>query len=713
MSSTDCFDLNKTELFAKIRNGLAIASHTQNLLVCKDDLLFAWDSHDCCLLVMNWRTPALLDKSCCAKTAYQTLIPSTTICFEVDRLEASNEGSQIAISGRRGVVILELPRRWGPDGNFMDGKSKITCRSYNLDTQLFTNNSNLEVRQLRWHPESATDSHLLILLTNNTIRVYNHAKLRHVWQVGPTIGKTSGNTSISDFGETAVDFDIAPAIKNRGAEELVGNETIIGKSATRSQMKSMPLNKSTQNTKHDKIEWPIVILRENGNIYILLAGINSDVPRLQGPITISPQTNDNYGLESCSILVIASLPPTVVIAESNGKLHHALLLEAETKEHSFNEVDELIPVEASEWTINVMETVELELGLPKESSQNYSCSMHLRRDLINEMRYFIYHDAGMHVVTVNFIAELERFVDSEIENDVFTLSTPSRAEYILCTKLDAMDRNVVLGIALLQMPSGVVVLLGSGQVVSLKLVIDIKLLVTANQLSNKAVGNTPMVDENSAGPSFMESINAILERSVNQPILSTDKQVSLSPHDRYELLNQAIEVLRSQYLKRHEMVRIAFAKRINRIRLQKEQQLHEIQNLEREREVISERAHKLAERFEEITDNQDILGRKCHLLVQKANAALPNNVVAEREFAQDIATINKATKSMAAALEAAKKNMNKQRYLISKNQNESKANVYELPEKQHHTITEILTQLTSEIDRQIHDVKRIKKIVGI
>lgn len=55
-------------------------------------------------------------------------------------------------------------------------------------------------------------------------------------------------------------------------------------------------------------------------------------PRLQGPITITPSTVDNYGLDSCSLLVIPSLPPALVIAESNGKLHHALFLEAENAE---------------------------------------------------------------------------------------------------------------------------------------------------------------------------------------------------------------------------------------------------------------------------------------------------------------------------------------------------------------------------------------------
>jgi len=268
--------------------------------------------------------------------------------------------------------------------------------------------------------------------------------------------------------------------------------------------------------------------------------------------------------------------------------------------------------------------------------------------------------------------------------------------------------NAVFGLALLQIPAGVVLLLGSGQVISLKLVIDAQLLVTPNEKRQTGAD----VSQQESGPSFVDTIKSLLQRSVNQPILA-DKLSSPSAQESYELLNQAIEVLREQYLKRHDLVRAAFARHINQINLKKEQQKQEIQDLEQERELISERAHKLAERFEEISYNQELLVRKCNGLMQKANAALPNSVVAEREFSQEVARLNKVTQSMAAGLEDAKKTLNKQRYHIAKSQEDLKKNAYELPEKQHRTITEILTQLTGEIDRQITDVKRINKIVGV
>lgn len=59
INSTDTLKLNHTAMFAKIRAGLPIErQHTQNLLESKDDMLYAWDSEECCLLAMNWRLAA-------------------------------------------------------------------------------------------------------------------------------------------------------------------------------------------------------------------------------------------------------------------------------------------------------------------------------------------------------------------------------------------------------------------------------------------------------------------------------------------------------------------------------------------------------------------------------------------------------------------------------------------------------------------------------
>lgn len=53
---TDCFRFGKHEMFKVLRNALPEdKTRTQNIIECKDDILFAWNSVDCNVLCINWR----------------------------------------------------------------------------------------------------------------------------------------------------------------------------------------------------------------------------------------------------------------------------------------------------------------------------------------------------------------------------------------------------------------------------------------------------------------------------------------------------------------------------------------------------------------------------------------------------------------------------------------------------------------------------------
>ncbi|KAL9873203.1 nuclear pore complex protein Nup88 [Glossina fuscipes fuscipes] len=730
MSSTDFLELNQTAMFAKIRNSLPVErQHSQNLLESKDDLLYVWNSQESCLLVVNWRTAIAKGHE---TINYQTLIPSTHLTFDVERVISSNEGTLIALAGSRGICIMELPCRWGATGQFMQGKLQITCRTSNLGTHLFNNNPHLQLLQVRWHPASPTDSHLLALLSDNTIRVYDNASLRHVWQVGPLPLRNDTNPNASivySLEVNVIDFDIAPPVTTE-TDEIGFNVTAASTSVVSTKQNtaiisktcsSTLLNKTIQNSQHKpkKIQWPLVILRENGNIYVLMAGLDTEKPRLQGPLTITPSSTDNYGVDYCSLLVVPSLPPTLVIAETNGKLHHAMFLEAEVAENSFDEVDESLIIHPCEWTVHILETVELELGLPKETTnQGYYCPIFLKRDFINELRYFAYHNTGLHVVTINFIAELERFLENEITSDINSICVPSHAEYVVCTKIDSGNRvNAVLGFVIMQMPNCAVLLLSSGQVLSLKLIIDLKLLSTLPSTKTISAANAISEQQHSQlnellSTSFVDDIRRLLKRDVTQPILSLDKSSSPTPQECNELLIQAIKILRTQYLKKHELVRAEFNKRILTLKLWKERQKQDISDLEEERNKIRDNAHKLAEKFEELREQQEVLTKRYQDLMRQANTRLPGNNLAQKEFAKEVERLNDFTKKMSSTFEKYKNTINKQNYQIAKYQENSNMKTYELPEAQERTIKDILLQINTEIDSQVMEVKRIGKIVS-
>jgi nuclear pore complex protein Nup88 len=373
MSSTctDTFNFSDHKLFQSIKDILPVEKEiTQDLLDCKDDILFVWNSKDSNLISLNWRAAKVKGFDV---IKYQTLTPTAVPNFTVDKVLVSNGAQFVALSGKRGVAMLELPRRWGTHGQFQDGKENIICQSAILDEYFFNNNTSLEILQVRWHPGSPTDTHLLVLLSDNSIRVYDEYNLKHVWRTGPIPNITAlekNSSFLNSLGDTAVDFDIAPP-RVITTSSLDINESLMSLSLLNSS--NISLSK-TRPQDQKRVEWPIVILRGDGSIFILKSGLDTEKPRLEGPLTMYPEKLDNYGLDSCSLIVIPTLPPTVVIAENTGKIHHALLVESED---DFNETTTFI---GNEYDLHVLETIELELGLmTKKKGKEISCPIHLKR----------------------------------------------------------------------------------------------------------------------------------------------------------------------------------------------------------------------------------------------------------------------------------------------------------------------------------------------
>lgn len=539
-----------------------------------------------------------------------------------------------------------------------------------MDDSLFVNNKYLQVLQVRWHPASTTDSHLLALLSDNSIRVYNEFELFDVWRVGPIPNfapPTDSNLPfLNSLGDTAVDFDIAP-------ERLIS------------------LDESKEEL---KVIWPIVVLRGNGTIYILQAGLDTVKPPLQGPISMLPSSFDNYGVDSCSILIIPSLPPTVVIAENSGNLFHGLLMDTDSSENnSFNAIDSNLNIYPSEYTIHILEKIVLELGLHESSkSKEYSCPVFLKRDLLNEFRYFAYHNTGLHSVVVDLLTELQQFIDKELDQkSVPLLSAPSRAEYLVCTKgLDSNNVNAVLGFTVLQMPPGFVLLLSSGQIVSMHLMTDPRLL---DCFDVKAKGFKTTVDSRAANQtSFDTQIRTMLKTGVNQPILKLDKSNEPTPKESYELLRHATQTLKDQYFKKHDDVSKEIRKRVNILIKTKELHKRQLDQLQTEKEKIQDTAELLAERYEDCCEKQQKLFKNCMDLVRIATSSIPVLSASEKSYCNEIKRINIVVKEMMKKIEQIKlKTTGQDIQAIEGGRKGGRSFV--LPSKQEETIKDLLKDL--------------------
>ncbi|XP_050100888.1 nuclear pore complex protein Nup88 [Anopheles aquasalis] len=803
-SKTDSYGFNDMSIFHVARDcSPDDARHTQNLVESKDDMLFVWNAKNCCIMAMNWRAAASKKKD---TLKHQTLIPASPQNFTVEKILPSTDGTFLALAGPKGVSIIELPRRWGPNGQYQNGKECIICRTYNLDEHLFTESATLELLQIRWHPASPTDSHLLVLLSDNSIRVYDVDSLRHVWRIGPTptpqavttsgAGKGGGDTAstvaaaaataqgspggavapgagisaklayLNSLGDTAVDFDIAPPRVVSSTVSATASTTMAAVASATTATTTMFLSTTVpavttaaakpapttpneggalmndsllaQKNKNDaaKVEWPIVILRGDGNVYVLCAGIDTNRPKLQGPISIQPQVDDNYGLDSCSLIVIPTLPPTVIIAESTGKTHHALFLEEECPlERSLTQqqqqtasVQELtnVTLYPCEWYLHVLETVELELGLPgvqeaKEATKTYTCPLHLKRDPLNDARYFVYHNAGLHAITLDFTRQLHEFVQGDGGEDLTEkyplFNTHSRAEYVVCTKaLQNANTNAVLGFTLLQSPSGLVLLLSSGQVVSLDLITDHSLIrnlpLTASG-NNKSSNNSESPVKNMLKDSFQKRIQMILKTGLTQPILKLDQTTEPTPQESFELLTQMTRMLRDHYFVRHEKARQEIEKRVHVLKLLKQQQLADIEELQAEKLKIRETAERLAETYEDLCDKQNALFKRAQEAVRLATLRLPKGSYSEKKFTEMVDKIHQSVKVLQKNVDQVKQKISTQQVQLESRKKNVKEKSFTLPAKQEEIIKQIIGEMYTQINGNVKDVKKINNLLNI
>lgn len=190
-------------------------------------------------------------------------VRSSTVYFFL-----SLSGRWLSLSGTRGITCVELPRRSGKQGRFAQGSEHVTCKSSGIAERFFICQSKLQVQEVQWHPGSAYDSHLVVLASDNYLRIYNvdldsqTPEQAISLSARPRSSTFFGSASLSvqgSLGETAVSFTFAPAVSGSGEDER----------------------------EEDCHLFPMFILHGNGNVYSLVTSLGeqrttSESRRVQG-----------------------------------------------------------------------------------------------------------------------------------------------------------------------------------------------------------------------------------------------------------------------------------------------------------------------------------------------------------------------------------------------------------------------------------------------
>jgi len=619
------------------RNNLSTAS---DLLSIFDNLLFFWDHKNQKVHAINLN----FEKSGKLGPKYQTLLLTSPPLDAVTQLLVSPDGRRLALVSSGGVTVVELPcgellGRGGRDGLFEGGQQQLASTSRQLAERFFMCFRHVEVTKVRWHPESATDSHLVVLCTDNYLRVYDVSvdiqTPSHVLALGATqsatLGGGLGDSFVRSLGEVAVSFAFGPRL---------------GPAETQTAGAQEPL--------------PVFILRGNGDIYVTCVNLASTKSRYQvsGPVAMHPAADDNYGTDACDVLCIGNSPPVLVVATPT-RLYHCVVVSRPP-----DDGDDGVGSEASEAlrpaavSLFVYESVEPDLVMaPGEDDDPVTSPVRLHADPASDCRYFCSHAAGVHAVALPLISALDNFAAQPDDSGEPLGEHPCIVEHLVCTRsVAAAPCCPVMGLCVIPHPLMMVVLLATHEVLQLPLVTKFRPTLT----------QTGRAEE---GAPFDEHVRQLLERSASQPLLrSATADQPVSAQQQLQLLLGAADRLRVEYVQRQQLARQVLQARTEALRQLHDQQLQETGQLQLLRGELQTHAESSAVRLVELQDKHELLTQRVELLFERCQRGVPVLSDAEKTVAREMktmenntATVGERLKQLAVKFEYQRKQLSVQR----------------------------------------------------
>ncbi|KAL7307671.1 hypothetical protein TKK_0000353 [Trichogramma kaykai] len=661
------------------------------------------------------------------------LQPTDPPIFEVSQLLINETATQLVLWGELGIVVVELPKRWGKDASFQGGKSVVSCLSYNLDgctSQLSTS----EVRKVRWHPGSTSDSHLVVLTSDNIFLLYEcelggaGPKLVRTWKVGPSMHSPASKVpSFAALGDTAVDFDFAtPSLRQDGGS----NASVV--------------NVDKANWK--QIEWPILVLRGSGDVLIVRGNVllNQNKPVVFGSLSMYPPAVDNYGIDSCSIMCLQTTPPIVAIASCSGKIYHAIMLDERINEEddagivvtgrdgggddgvdhettgnklrTWSQYGSTYSLHTPDEALYVYECIEMELGLcySADDASLYSCQINLHADRERRNRYFCSHNAGMHLVEVPMVDQLDEYVaaanDLNAELHLPNLQRASSSQYLLSTRTkytSSDEATPVLGFGLLQEPCMLLALLHTGVVVDIS-VVD-SFYIPRVESSAPTVSPSKRVTKEP----FDVYVKRILKHETSQPITMIGIRQNLTIPECFDLLYRATTVFRKQHFAHHDRVREEFNKKLRTLKALKNHQIVELESLAEMKKYLQEKAENLAERYEDVKDKQEELARRAEQVLRLVHLKEPTMSPVERAECEEIKKMSKDVKDLGVRLEQLKKKKAVNQNLISDTGKRMCKTEIVLKPTQVETVKSNLTQMGKDIAELIARAKTLQEQLNV
>ncbi|XP_063541223.1 nuclear pore complex protein Nup88 [Cydia strobilella] len=671
ISHSNKMKLSNHKIFQDLSESLKenASGKLRNLLELRDDVLYVWNSIENCLATLNLKHLEEHDE----ETPYQKLCLLSSPQYTVERITTSGCGSRVCVWGSRGVTVVELPSRWGRGGLFDDGSQTVLCKSFSLDERFLYSQG--EVRRVQWHSSSL--SHLWVLVSDNTIRLYNIAlksgpKLVKIFTIGPKpAGLLASRPLLDSLGDTAVDFSTTP-----GSDSLL-------------------------------------ILRGNGDVYMMECDLEAKTlhHKLTGPLAMYPPADDNYGSESCSITALSNskdMPPLVVVATCSAQLYHCLLLPNATEKEDSH-------------ALYVVEAVELSIVLNPDDNidMQYSYPVHLYPCTNNT--YACMHAGGVHTVTLPVLNQLKDYAladDAESETQLSAiLSRTSVARHLVCTAGPRAKLHPPVGLALTPPPLPALLVLCTDATVLSRMLEPYDLedqLYKELQLRNPALEQDDInnILKERQKLSFTAIIQEVLARDVSQPILNINSKEEPSPKESLEFLTGATLKLRGAYMSRQQRAADAVARKLTALHALSNQHDKWYNDLKRDIEDVTLESAVLKEKALLAEKHQDDIKYRCSAVIRQLRASAPATA-AERELLAELERYKRSGELIAEQIQLLKKHARNKHDEFNKWQDEYKRKEIALGKSHSDTISSILQQQTGKISTLIEETKLLKDQLSI
>uniref|UniRef100_A0A2K5W4A1 Nucleoporin 88 n=1 Tax=Macaca fascicularis TaxID=9541 RepID=A0A2K5W4A1_MACFA len=514
---------------------------------------------------------------------YQRLLCINPPLFEIYQVLLSPTQHHVALIGIKGLMVLELPKRWGKNSEFEGGKSTVNCSTTPVAERFFTSSTSLTLKHAAWYPSEILDPHIVLLTSDNVIRIYSLREPQTPTKViilseaeEESLVLNKGRAYTASLGETAVAFDFGP-------------------------LAAVPKTLFGQKGKDEVVAYPLYILYENGETfltYISLLHSPGNIGKLLGPLPMHPAAEDNYVFECVEL---------------------ELALKLASGEDDPFDSDFSCPIK---------------LHRDPKCPSRYHCTHEAG-----------VHSVGLTWIHKlhKFLGSDEEDKDSLQE---LSTEQKCFVEHILCTKpLPCRHPAPIRGFWIVPDILGPTMLCVTSTyeclvrpLLSTVHPASPPLLCTREDVE---VAESPLRVLAETPDSFEKHIRSILQRSVANPafLKASEKDLAPPPEECLQLLSRATQVFREQYILKQDLAKEEIQRRVKLLCDQKKKQLEDLNYCREERKSLREMAERLADKYEEAKEKQEDIMNRMKKVLHSFHSELPVLSDSERDMKKELQLI--------------------------------------------------------------------------